>query len=238
MVKHLKKVVAAIAVFTSVFIGFSAYAGLAIRPLIMYYEKGGKPYQDVSITNQDKKKVYLEVTPARLENPGTKQQQRLTNKNPKKLGMLVTPMRVVLAPGQTRNIRVSLLSPIMKKEQIFRIRVEPKENKFVSKGEEGKLSAGLHIIVAYDIKVRVAPRVAQTKLKMVREGQKITYINEGNVTTSFVQGRQCNAKGLCVPVRSTSVFAGQAISMQLKHAWPVTFITYNASGKKITVKSN
>jgi hypothetical protein len=152
--------------------------------------------------------------------------------------MLVTPQKLVLQPGQTRNIRINMLAPRTESEQIYRIRVEPKENTVDIKSKNGKMKANVHIIIAYEVRARVAPLKAVSRMVLTRKDKTVTSENLGNMTSSLVVVKQCKNPEECIPLSNVSIYAGQKIELKLTEAWPVYTKFYNAMGLQKQAHSN
>lgn len=201
-----------------------AAADMLLDKVIVDFKQDAPPRADIEVTNTDKQNMYVLVEPAEIVNPGTKEQSRVTQKDPRKLGLLVTPNRLVLEPGQSKIVRLSLLSRPKDRDRIYRVKIHPVVGKLVAS------QTALKIIVGYDTLVIARPQGSRTKLDGKRDGRKLTLHNSGNTNVLVIDARQCKSKNDCVTLPTTRLYARQEWTIELPMDAPAILKMRTAEG--------
>ncbi|MBT4879938.1 MAG: hypothetical protein HON43_03075 [Alphaproteobacteria bacterium] len=207
-----------------------ACARIIVSPLRTQFKLKDKPYQDISVFNQQKdKKSYVGTTLKLIENPGMPNERSIESRNPKEVGLLLTPPKLVLAPNQRRSIRVSLLKPPGEQERIYRIKVMPVlgQLKRVAPVSQGEKRLFLRVNVAFLVELVIPPIKPVAKISAIRNGKSVTVKNIGNTNLLFGKIQQCTSADKCVETGVTGkrLYAGNTYTFEIPEAGPVSFET-------------
>lgn len=226
--------VACLAIAAALALPSVAAAEMLLDKVIIDFKQSTGQRSDIEVTNTGKENMYVLVEPAEILNPGTEGQSRVVHKDPRKLGLLVTPNRLVLAPGQAKLVRLSLLSRPTDRDRIYRVKIRPVVGELVAS------RTALKIIVGYDTLVIARPLKAGSELTGKREGRKLTLHNPGNSNVLIMEARQCKtkkaevkkppAKRDCVSLPTRRLYAKQKWSIDLPLDLPAELKVRFATG--------
>lgn len=190
-------------------ISMNVSAQISVTPLFLQFSKNTKPFQDFSVTNRGKKKAYVDIAARILENPGAENEKEVSYKNPKQLGLIVSPQKLIIAPGQSRAIRVSSIIPPGNAERNYRISVVPKKNFSIKKPvAKGKMGAQVNILIGYELTVRVAPKNPTLDYSITRQGDKLLIKNTGNITFIINKRKYCGGTDPCKEKANIRAYPG------------------------------
>lgn len=192
-------------------------AQLQVSPLIVELQPGKHDRQDVDVGNAGTGRVFVEVDPREILNPGSTPESARADPDPEKLGLLVSPARLVLEPGQHRLIRIATLPALADRERVYRVTVKPVVGKLTA------AQSGLKVLVGYDMLVLVRPTVPNPVVSGTRSGDALTIRNDGNVSVELNDGRQCAAANDCTPLPPKRLYAGESWTQQLKGSAPADY---------------
>lgn len=191
-----------------------ASARLAINKNIIEIPANGPPRSDLEVSNSGDEILYVTVTPARIDNPGMPDEERVTASDPAELGMLATPRRLILKPGDRKIIRTTLLRRADGKDEIFRIHVKPQGAGF-DKSEQGMQ---VKVMIAYDVLVIARPAAGAPDIGVVRKGKTLTLSNAGNTNALIYDGLQCDDAGdNCKILPTKRLYSGASYDMPLHY---------------------
>jgi len=193
-------------------------AQLQVSPLIVELQAGKHDRQDVDVGNAGSDRIYVEIDPREVLNPGSTPESARTDADPEKLGLLVSPARLILEPGQHRLIRIATLPGVADRERVFRVTVKPVVGKLSS------AQSGLKVLVGYDMLILVRPTVPNPVVTGTRSGDALTIRNDGNVSVELDDGKQCAAPGHCTALPSKRLYAGQSWTQQLNGSAPADYL--------------
>ncbi len=204
-----------------------ASAQIALNRIILDFS-GDQSRQDVEVINNGEETAFVVVEPARIEAPGSADEQRITARDPNELGLLVTPNRLVLEPGERKLVRIAVIEPAAAVDRIYRVTVKP------VLGEVRATETSLKLLVGYDVLVIVRPGGAAPDLDFQRRGRRVIVTNNGNTNALLTEGRQCDAAGEnCAELPSKRLYAGGRWELQLETDAPAEY--YVSSGSGISV---
>ena len=66
------------------------FANMVLSEAIIHFEPGKPLRKDIEVENPSSENLYVEITPAVVEEPGTENEQRVSIVDPRKSGLLVT----------------------------------------------------------------------------------------------------------------------------------------------------
>lgn len=204
-----------------------ASAQIALNRIILDFS-GEQARQDVEVINNGEETAFVVVEPARIEQPGSPEEQRVTARDPNELGLLVTPNRLVLEPGERKLVRIAVIEPAAAVDRIYRVTVKP------VLGEVRATETSLKLLVGYDVLVIVRPGGAAPDLDFQRQGRHLVVTNNGNTNALLSEGRQCDASGEnCVELPSKRLYAGSRWELELDTEAPAEY--YVSAGGGVTV---
>ena len=80
-------------------------ANMVLSEAIIHFEPGKPLRKDIEVENPSSENLYIEITPAVVEQPGTEDEQRIAISDPRESGLLVTPNKLVVPPGGRKLVR-------------------------------------------------------------------------------------------------------------------------------------
>ena len=204
-----------------------ASAQIALNRIILDFS-GEQSRQDIEIVNNGEDTAFIVVEPARIEQPGSTEEQRITARDPNELGLLVTPNRLVLEPGERKLVRIAVIEPAAVVDRIYRVTVKP------VLGEVRATETSLKLLVGYDVLVIVRPGGAAPDLNFQRQGRRVIVTNNGNTNALLSEGRQCDPSGgNCTDLPSKRLYAGARWELELETDAPAEY--YVSSGGGVAV---
>lgn len=195
-------------------------AQLAAHPAILDLAPDKLQRDDIELENKSAERMYVVVEPARIENPGTPQEQRVSPTDPEQLGLLASPPKLILEPGEHRFVRFAALAPPGDTDRIFRVVIKPVT------GPVTAAETGLKVMVGYDALVIQRPAKPTVTLRWVDQGDKLTITNTGNTNTQLIDGKACppgKDANACLPLLSQRLYAGNSITVAKPQGSEVTF---------------
>ncbi len=221
MTKELSAGVVSLLLLSLTTIFQPASADMIVDNSIIQFEPGKSARQDISVTNNGDKPLYIKVTPSVIRNPGTARQSREKIINPKTAGLLVSPNKLVIAPGGRKLIRFVNLDPRRDTEGIYRVTIEPVTSKLIAQ------ETGLKVMIGYEILVLAQPRKPVPELLVERTGHNLIMVNNGNTDIYLFQGKQCPAEesgsSECANLRDRRLYPGNRWEFALPHDAPAQF---------------
>lgn len=202
-----------------------ARAELVLSQLVVDLGADSRQRDDVEIWNNSDERTYVVVDPSEILNAGKSNQSRHQEPDPERRGLLVSPTRMILEPGQRKNVRMARIGPDTDRERVYRVTVKPVV------GELAAEDSGLKVLVGYDVLVLLRPRDSRPALAASRSGGTLTFKNDGNASLELVDGKQCEASTRrCIELPGKRLYSGAEWSQPLKADSPVEY-TIISNGK-------
>lgn len=187
----------------------SAQGGLQLTPMILELGADQGSRTDVIASNAGDEPLYLDVIPARIDQPGQTGETRQVEDDPDALGLLVTPRRFVLQPGGTRRIRVAALQPPGEVDRVYRILVKP------AVADTPAETSQIRVVVGYDLLVFVRPTRPTIAIEAERRDGALILRNQGNSNVLFQRGEFCVDAQPCTPLTTRRVYPGASVRIEL-----------------------
>lgn len=204
----------------------AAKAEMILSQVIVDLEAHEAPRDDIEVYNAGSERMYVLAEPFEVLNPGTAEETRIRVQDPGLGGMLVSPLRMVLAPGERRVIRVALTAGRPAIERVYRVAIKP---------VAGELMADVHavkVLIGYDVLVLARPAEATGELSGERVGRTLRMRNGSNTSREIFDGRQCDPQGShCGQLPAKRLYAGASWEQVLPHDAPATYSA--AQGSKV-----
>lgn len=112
---------------------------------------------DLVVENQGDGPLYLEVRQQLLTNPGSRPEQLIEVGNTESPSLLVMPSRLILGPGQKRNMQLHVLTQPAK-TQVWRVTFRPQQALNVVTAGTTPIRVPLLVSVGYGVVIYQAGR--------------------------------------------------------------------------------
>lgn len=164
-----------------------AMAQISVDNVILRFNAGQRPVQNVSVRNNSSKVAYVNVEADSIDGTGKEQKAEKTK------DLLVSPRAFTIEPNGTRTVRVLLQGQPTDSERIFRVSFIPQDREF---GEEYHvkqkgISAVIRVLSGMGILVFADPASPHVKLDWTRTGDQLVFKNSGNVNIYLTEGTAC-----------------------------------------------
>lgn len=209
-------------------------AQFSVNPMLINFFPSGAQYQDVRIFNQGAKTLYLNITALKIQNPGLPTQKEIafSHQNPYDFGLVVSPKAMVLEAHQARLLRVMILHPDMKHETVYFVNIIPAqgEMEFIDSGKHmPHVQLGMQIIMGFQLKVFVRPKLALPALSIQQKGKDVYLKNTGNTNILIQEVRYCKTakeayEDCSLLPQVKRLYAGNDWHFQLPKALPVKIL--------------
>ncbi|CAM3433815.1 fimbrial biogenesis chaperone [Parendozoicomonas haliclonae] len=199
----------------------TAFAGVQLDRMIVYFDADKLPRQDILVTNPDNETLYLETEIFKVENPGSDKEQRIQITDPDKMQLLATPDKSIVAPGGRKTVRLLNLNEPPKVEEVYRITFRPVV------GELEATQTAVKILIAYQVLAFIRPENPFYDVAAKVNKDQMTFTNSGNMNVVLRNGRYCpksvsklasqsSKKEQCTELTEGSrIYAGQSWSLPL-----------------------
>ncbi len=200
----------------------SVSANMVLSEAIIHFEPGKPLRKDIEVENPSSENLYVEITPAVVEEPGTKSEKRITITDPRKSGLLVTPNKIVVPPGGRKLVRLVSLEPLGEKERVYRVTFKPVV------GDLETEQIGIKVLIGYEVLILMQPANPDPNLIVNRNGKTLSFANEGNTNVLLREGKQCaTSKSThsdeCESLRGKRLYPGNNWSVELPYNKPVEY---------------
>lgn len=201
------------AFLVSPIISTKARANMLLDRMIVYFEPGKQPRQDIRVTNVSDDNLFLQAEIYKVVNPGAENEERIRITDPDEMNLLATPQKSIIAPGARRTVRLVNLETPEDVEEVYRITFRP-----VTGDVEANQNA-IQLLIAYQALIFVRPEKPVYEVTAKREGNKVTFTNKGNSNVILRNGEQCAGaakEGDCVEITTGGrIYAGQSLTLDL-----------------------
>ncbi len=216
-------------------------AQINVSPLSVDFMPQGEKFADIQVMNTSQETAYVQIQLTRIDHPGMPNQTVVPfNNDPQTFGLMASPNKVAIPAQQLRRIRLLPLVKNNMQDVYFQVKVTPVSGEIESLlSPDKKISAGVQIIVGYEVKVFVRPPNAQAVVSISRNSNQVTVSNTGNSSILLSNGQQCDTTSQkCTPIANPThrLFSGNTWNFTVNPA-PVEF-TESFMGKTQTLKSN
>lgn len=189
-------------------------ANMVLSEAIIHFEPGKPLRKDIEVENPSSENLYIEITPAVVEQPGTESEQRVNIIDPRESGLLVTPNKLVIPPGGRKLVRLVSLKPLGEKERVYRVTFKPVV------GDLEAEQIGVKILVGYEVLVLMQPAVPEPNLLAKRSETSLSFENKGNTNILLREGKQCpkgasNDSEDCKRLNGKRLYPGNSWSVDL-----------------------
>ncbi len=212
----------------------SAYALLdaqvRVQPNLVYFADGQAKTQDLQLTNTQPHKAYVTVKVYRVVPQKKGDAKRVLVKNPVKAGLIIAPKQLIIPGNQGRAVRLVNIKPNSTKERSFVLIVEPNV-KIKKQKQSDEIKVGIHLNIAYGVRVILEPKNPRPEMTVKREGQQLIFNNVGNISQVLSHVEQCPKKDVpkaerdkvCFHSNAKRIYAGHQYTVKLPYQTPVSY---------------
>lgn len=201
-----------------------AQAQMTVDPVILDFDRPDVTRQDMIVGNVGLRPQYLEISAARILNPGAQPETYLESPDPEQVGLLVAPRRIVLQPGEEKVVRVILLDQEIETDRAWRVHFKPVIGDVVT---DGPVAIPL---IAVKALVFARPSDPAPRLVGTRKGQTLEVSNLGNTNAVLFAGEQCPpAESGCTSIPGQRLWPGMRWTAHLPQDAPVSFQVRDAN---------
>ena len=202
-----------VTLLTSLLIAPVISANMLLDRMIVYFEPGNQPRQDIRVTNLSDENLFLQTEIYKVVNPGAENEERIRITNPDEMKLLATPQKSIVAPRGRRTVRLVNLETPKETEDVYRITFRPVT------GEVEANQNAIQLLIAYQALIFVRPEKPVYKVTASRDGDRVTFTNKGNSNVILRNGEQCSGaakEGDCVEITAGGrIYAGQSLTLDL-----------------------
>ena len=213
--------------FLSLISTLALAAQINVSPLSIDFTPQGEKFSDIEVINTSQDMAYVRVDLLRVDHPGMPDQKIVSlQNNPQIFGLVASPTRLAIPAQQLRRIRLLPLVKNNAEDVYYQVKVTPVSGELESLLSPDKaISAGVQIIVGYEVKVFIRPQNAKGVISISRLSNQISVTNTGNSNVLLYDGQQCDAAKKCTPLANPAhrIFAGNTWTFTLDNSAPVTF---------------
>lgn len=197
-----------------------AHAQLAVDRLWVDLDSQRTPRADILVRNESDEQYYINVQAFEIQNPGAKDEARVTKADPELLGILVTPSRMVMAPGAQRSVRVVGLDPNTAVDRVYRVLISPAVGALAAQEvPEGGRGMSIKLLTAFEVLVVARPTNAHADIVGERSAEQVIIRNTGNSNALLYDGLVCppdaNDEEGCASIPATRLYAGRELVVSL-----------------------
>jgi P pilus assembly chaperone PapD len=216
-----------------------SFAELVVDDSVVIITDPSQSRYDVTVFNTDEtEKLYLEITPHRVVNPGEINETLEVIDFASAPDFLVSPNRAILEPKDETLVRLLNLNSAGEKELVYRINVVPVTPPVeLEQPEEEVVRSMLQVVIAYQILVIIAPNNPEPVMDYKREGDIVTFSNVGNSNYLLTEGEQCNPQSpkQCEPIQAKRMYPGNSWTLQLPFDGPANYTLRTHAGSSTRV---
>ena len=198
-------------------LAWPAAAQLTANPAILSFQGTDNTRKDIKVGNTSSRVQYLDISAARITEPGAHPEEYYESPIPEEVGLLVAPRRIALQPGEERVIRVIMLEKELDRDNARRVQIKP------TIGEIAADTSVAVTLLGFKALVFARPEEPSTDLVGGRDGQTLTLTNTGNSNVVLFDGQQCAAAEDCQRITAKRLWPGMEWTTELPGEGPVTF---------------
>ena len=216
------------AVAAALFLGaIPAHAEMVLSKVIVDLAEGKRSNDEIEVWNDGADRIYVVAEPSVIESPGLPDQRRVPISNPATSGLLVSPQRIILEPGERRQVRIAAILPRADRDRVFRVTIKPVAGPVTANTD------ALKVFVGYDVLVLQRAASAGGEVRGERSGASLTLVNTSNTAWEVFDGRQCSAGATgCVTLPATRLYAGAELKVPLPNAGRVEYKATNGASTR------
>ena len=190
-----------------------ATANITLSQAIIVFQPGERPIQTIEVINIDDERTFaVKTNVVEVTNPGGQDQV-----SEKSRSLVVAPNAFEVAAQNSRNVRLMLRkrneSDI---EKVYRVTFTPEApTRTVEEEKPDGIRTKIDIIVGMGALILVPPKEIKYKLEASREGAKLAFINNSNISTEIQPRTICKTEDECFRFNGTRIYPGRSWEYEL-----------------------
>ena len=221
------------------FTTYNLHAALALGNIIVDIPST-TPKADIEVYNRSQQPMAIAVDVKEIINPGQETQQSLNilaDEDFTNDSLIIDPSMFILAASEKRLLRFMNLNTDITTDKIYRVSVTPKENINPKLQAQEGVSAGVKILLAYEVLAIIRPSEIEYNVEYTRVGNKLKLTNKGNSNIIINSVANCEYTPVehCSDIPAIRLYAGMHTSIDLAYATPVSISYSNHTNKTIDI---
>jgi len=216
---------AAAVVIVMVGVARGAAAQVTVSSVIMTFQPGKRPVQNVMVGNSSDNPAYVLASVEKILDPEAGGNTTEPSEN-----ILISPKAFSIEPRGSRATRLLLRAPPAEKEEVYRIVFTPQDRGFGTtvKKEIGGRSASIRVLTGMGVLLFVEPVNPVGKLRWERAQDTITFSNSGNLHVELSDGKACKGD-TCSPLERKRVYPAAPYTVKVDPEARVTYLVRTGS---------
>ncbi|THB71784.1 MAG: molecular chaperone [Gammaproteobacteria bacterium] len=190
-----------------------ATANITLSQAIIVFQPGERPIHTIEVINIDDKRTFaVKTNVVEVTNPGGQDQV-----SEKSRSLVVAPNAFEVAAQNTRNVRLMLRKRNKSDiEKVYRVTFTPEApSRTVVEEKPDGIKTKIDIIVGMGALILVPPQEIKYKLEASREGAKLSFVNNSNISTEIQPRTICKTEDKCFRFNGTRIYPGRSWEYQL-----------------------
>ncbi len=219
-------------------LGFTttAFANITLSQAIIFFQPDERPIQTIGVINIDDERTFAVKTDVvEVLNPGSKEQNSIKSRS-----LVVAPNAFEVAAQNTRNVRLMLRERNSSDmEKVYRVTFTPEApTRTITQKKTKEITTKIDIIVGMGALILVPPKEVVYKLEASREGKKLFFINNSNVSTEIQPRTICKTEDTCFRFNGARLYPGKNWQFELPEGFEKIGLTLSvrAAGKYSAVE--
>lgn len=188
----------------------TANAGIIVDKMVVDSFLKNSKQQNVFVYNDGDEIAYVAVEVFEIKNPGEEDEKRVPVDIKNENRLIVAPNKLTIEPSEKGRLQFIINDVNLKSDRIYRVSVIPK-----ILGVELNSGIGVKILIGYDLLVISRPDKPKFDLKVVRDKDSITFINDGNTNILLNNIKQCDNANNCSTILSKRLYAKNKLTAKL-----------------------
>lgn len=200
-------------------------AQVTVSNVIMTFQMGKRPVQNVMVGNSSEHPAYVLATVERVLDPAEG-----GSKSEPTEDIIVSPKAFSIEPRGSRAVRLLVKSPPKGNEEVYRVVFTPQDREFGTeiKKDFGGRTATIRVLTGMGVLVFVEPANPMGNLEWQRDKEAIVFANSGNVHVELGEGKSCKGTA-CNPVDRKRVYPGSTYQVKVAPENQLTFLARSGS---------
>lgn len=214
----------------------AANANITLSQAIIVFQPNERPIQTIEVINIDDERTFaVKTNVVEVINPGAKEQNSIKSRS-----LVVAPNAFEVAAQNKRNVRLMLRERNNSNiEKVYRVTFTPEtpSRTIVEETPKG-VTTKIDIIVGMGALILVPPKEVTYKLEASREGKKLFFTNNSNVSTEIQPRTICKTEDDCFRFNGARLYPGKNWEYELPEGFEKIGLTLSvrAAGKYSAVE--
>jgi|WetSurSiteA1Bulk_404760.scaffolds.fasta_scaffold00912_1 Mat/Ecp fimbriae periplasmic chaperone len=198
-----------------------AQANIVLNKIIVNFDAGGNSREDVEVWNSGKETLYVSTNVFSITNPENDESGKVEQTDPRSAGLVVSPSKIIVQPNERKILRILAQTTATEKDLVYRVKIAPKAGELAdTNADQAKKTAGVKILIGYEMLIFVRPPNPHGDLKVTRSGKTATFTNAGNTNVDLREVKVCDADKTsnCQEIKAKRLYAGQTWTTDLPRA--------------------